>query len=166
MAYQNLDKLIGLMAGTEDPDSPANAEIVAELGDPASATNQLRDHIQLQTELLLAEPPDDLKFDVEHGLADAVTSTRRHMNRAVPELGGHTPRATAEDVSAMVHALRIPPDALRSKAARDAAVKASIANMRAQNPDSRIGEPGQFDAVVDTWLKAHVRSVDMILRRK
>ncbi len=165
MAYQNLDKLIGLMAGTEDPEHPANAEIVAELGDPASATNQLRDHIQLQTELLLAEPPDDLRFDVEHGLADAVTSTRRHMGRAVPELG-HTPRASADDVGAVVAALRLPPDVLRNKSARDQAVRASVANILRQNPASRIADEARFNAAVGDWMSSHVKSVDMILRRK
>ena len=84
---------------------------------------------------------------------------------AVPELG-HTPRASADDVGAVVAALRIPPDALRTKAARDSAVRASIANILAQNPASRIADEAQFNAAVGDWMSSHVKSVDMLLRRK
>lgn len=165
MAYDSVEKLIGLLAGTEDPEHPENALLVAELGDPRSTTSQLREHIHVQTELLLQAPPGDMALDIEHGLAQALTATRRTM-QAVSHSAAHVPHATADDVGAVIEVLRMQPDALRTKAARDAAVTASVANIRRQNPATRIADEAAFNAAVGQWMKAHVQSVDMLLRRK
>jgi hypothetical protein len=165
MAHDNVEKLIGLLAGTEDPEHPQNAMLVAELADPGSKASQLRDHIHVQTELLLNAPPHELRLDVEQGLALALTATRRTMHTP-GSADAHVPRATADDVGAVIEALRMRPDALRTKAARDAAVTASVANIQRQNPATRIVDEASFNAAVGQWMKAHVQSVDMLLRRK
>ncbi len=164
MAYPDLEKLIGLMAGTEDPEHPDNVELVAQLGDPESNANMVRDHIQMQTEVLLAEPPGDMALDPHHSLAEGVTLTRRHIDRAMGQQVAR--RAKPYEVAAVVEALRMPPEALRTKAARDAAVQAGLENIRRQHPDSTLTHAEHFDATVSEWTTAYVRHVDMLLRGK
>lgn len=165
MAYSDFDKIIGLLSGTEDPEHPQNAALIEQLAQPGSTASKLRDHIHLQTELLLHAPPDELRFDVEHGLAQALTSTRRHMGKTFPEVQ-HVPHATPDDVAAVVEALRMPPDALQTNAARESAVRASVANIQRQNPATRIVDEAAFNAAASEWMRAHVQSVDMLLRGK